>query len=277
MKTLLVIENDPSLDTLTENFVSKFKRYNDNSEVIIFTNFRQKSKKELVDTITQCTDIFCRTSLISGSEYQLKDMAKLLANFEDSKNIMIFSSDLESSINDILDDKEIFDIKHHIIFDQIENKRLYFYDAIKRVEKELLYQKDSTQRAIGKVKILECNGFGPQFENLPIGEVVDILDMSDIDPSPNKGVWVMGNGEPVKLINDYRFREYELISDNTYDKIIAFSGANNVHKSIRLAIEDVISNPNNYVNAGNEICDLLGIPRRGNRNNINSLIRENGK
>lgn len=56
--------------------------------------------------------------------------------------------------------------------------------------------------------------FGPEWSKLKNEDIVDEIDMSEIDPRPGWGIWVMGLTEPVKLIGKRDSRghnEYELI------------------------------------------------------------------
>lgn len=58
-----------------------------------------------------------------------------------------------------------------------------------------------------RIKITQCRAFGPQFSNLIPGSIHDVIKT----PAGEKregGVWVMGNGEPVKVLQgEYVFEE----------------------------------------------------------------------
>lgn len=50
-----------------------------------------------------------------------------------------------------------------------------------------------------KIRIINCTAVGPQFENLTPGSIHEVI------PAPkgennNRGWWVMGVGEPVKVL-----------------------------------------------------------------------------
>ena len=54
-----------------------------------------------------------------------------------------------------------------------------------------------------KIKITVCQAFGPQFENLIPDSIHDVIETpARHKNSEMKGVWVMGIGEPVKVLND---------------------------------------------------------------------------
>jgi hypothetical protein len=59
-----------------------------------------------------------------------------------------------------------------------------------------------------KIVIVRCGAFAPQFANLTPDSVHEVIPA----PAPNKddakGVWVMGVGEPVKVLNG-EFRDYK--------------------------------------------------------------------
>ncbi len=57
-----------------------------------------------------------------------------------------------------------------------------------------------------KVKITHCAAVGPAFENLTPGSIHHVIE-SPKGKSNDSGVWVMGVGEPVKILRN----EYEII------------------------------------------------------------------
>lgn len=50
-----------------------------------------------------------------------------------------------------------------------------------------------------RVKITRCGGYGPQFKNLVPDSIHEVLDRPELG-STERGVWVMGVGEPVLLL-----------------------------------------------------------------------------
>lgn len=57
-----------------------------------------------------------------------------------------------------------------------------------------------------QIRITACDAVGSQFENLTPGSVHNIIDAPE-GFSDKGGVWVMGVGEPVKVL----FREFEYV------------------------------------------------------------------
>lgn len=58
-----------------------------------------------------------------------------------------------------------------------------------------------------QIEIIQCDAVGPQFTNLTPGSVHDIINPPTGFDNKN-GVWVMGNGEPVKVL----FREFKYLN-----------------------------------------------------------------
>jgi hypothetical protein len=58
-----------------------------------------------------------------------------------------------------------------------------------------------------KIKITYCNAMGRQFGNLEPGTVHDVVPAPKNEVEDTAGVWVMGIGEPVKVLN----REFTVV------------------------------------------------------------------
>jgi transcription elongation factor Elf1 len=54
----------------------------------------------------------------------------------------------------------------------------------------------------GSIKIIDCYACGKQFANLIPDSIHTIIDPPSGYVNNDKGVWVMGVGEPVKVLND---------------------------------------------------------------------------
>lgn len=52
-----------------------------------------------------------------------------------------------------------------------------------------------------QIKITYCNAMGRAFENLTPNSIHDVISAPTGEKEDNRGVWVMGNGEPVKVLN----------------------------------------------------------------------------
>lgn len=310
-KTLLVLENDAQLSSshhsYTCRFMDEYKNDNINCEVILFTRLQSKTQEEIFIAVNSCTDIVVQTCFINGSDSQFFDMLKLLSKIKDSKNISIhlMGYDLKKWFIDECSDEQIYSIKHHNIYDFLFNYKdttdgriletnlldfsleigryqeiLDIKEAKNKIETD--YKLSAKDRPTGKkVKILRCLGFGKVFENLPIGEVVDVLDMSLLDPNKNRGVWVWGNGEPIKLVVDNGFNEYQpIIEEGISNKdllknisSICSIDISNLDLHLYNEFSSIIDDKEySTIDKANEICELFNIEKRGNRANIKNML-----
>lgn len=60
-----------------------------------------------------------------------------------------------------------------------------------------------------KVKVIHCTAYGTRFSNLTPNSIHDVIAPPKGEKNDYKGVWVMGVGEPVKLLN----KEFIAIDD----------------------------------------------------------------
>lgn len=298
-KTLVVIENDFSLEhaSYVNSFMDQY-----NGDIIELTGFRQRNDKEIGLAFSNATDLAVQTCFVNGSEQQLFALVGVFAKLKNPINIYIalLGDDLQEFLENNLTPEELFSVKQHNIYvmgrnycelNEEKHKLLDFSPIVKKVYKELSkkhvhdlfvkhYQSTAIQRPTGKkIKILGCTAHGPQFQNLPIGEIVDELDCSKIDPNPSRGLWVMGNGELIKLINDSGFREYEIVSHlSTEEKLIEIGKSTDLSldKLSRLQICGLINiledKELDSMSKANIICEEIKIPKRGNRQIIYNLL-----
>ena len=295
MKRLLILENDVNVDYKDRHrIVGDFKEGWENeqgseSEVTLLSNLSQRDSKEIFQEFVATDDIAFETSFIAGSDSQTVALTQVLAKIKEPKNIYIGYYGLRDKLIKLLSDEEIHSIKHHKIYTMRSSlskcELLDFSEIVNKVSKAIKKDKDykdeAKKRTTGlRVKVLGCSARGEQFSNLPIGEVVDVLDMSKQDPNQTRGVWIQGNGEPIKLVNDNGLQEYEVVEESKTDADVTniiLTTLNLVPSNVKIEdyeyIEEIIKNRKELQgNLGNEICDTLKIPRRGNRQRINTLL-----
>tara|TARA_R110000868_G_scaffold74337_13_gene215007 strand:+ start:2145 stop:2435 length:291 start_codon:yes stop_codon:yes gene_type:complete len=53
-----------------------------------------------------------------------------------------------------------------------------------------------------RVRVTRCTAAGKVFENMTSGSVHDIVDPPVGQRADTRGIWVMGVGEPIKLLNN---------------------------------------------------------------------------
>lgn len=293
MKKILILENDFKLDKDKQRIVFSFlKTINEPYEIIDFSRLTSRKPEEIFEAAYNCTDIVCQTAVANGSQYQFESIAGMLAKIKEPKNVYlcILAGDLYDYIDEIFDDKELLSFRHHNIYEIGYNneddipKRIDFSPRIdaylKKMADEKQYRDEAINRPTGrKILLVACNAHGDAFSTLVMGAVVDELDMSGQDTRPERGVWVWGNGEPVKLVNDCGLKEYELhgcISINDVIEEISKATDLDLVSLNDLAIQGikaVISeDENSTMEIANYICEQTNIPKRGNRRKIYEII-----
>ncbi len=294
-KILVLLENDSQITkedhAYTYNFKERFLLENPSGEVIELTNLKAKDRDIIKTALISATDIAAQTCLVNGSEDQFTSIVALLSMIPIQKNIHIslLGDSLHEYISENLSDKEIYGLRKHHIFELKRNKsvQIDLTKQISRFQAEL----DSTQQKIDKtaktftgrkIKIINCYGYGKAFQNLPIGEVVDELDGTLIDPNSSRGVWVMGNGEPIKLINDCGKPEYEVVTKLSPTEIAREikNGTPidlSLHENdfLESLVSDCIIEGEDSLVMANIICEEYDIEKRKNRQVIIELLDKN--
>lgn len=307
-KTLLVIENDYRLEKGRHDYVLEFMDKYD-GEIIVMTQFAACSKTEILQNVMKATDIAVQTCLIGGSDYQFDDMVELMAKISHPVTIYmaLLGDDLQTYLIDHLKPKQLYALKHHTIYelgrdwdDRLGGKGTNLVDLTSvtdKYEKKLSrkrihalyidwYKQTAPSRPTGrKVKVLACNANGPAFNNLPIGEIVDELDCVDLEESKKgalRGIWIMGNGEPIKLVNDCGLIEYEIADKLSLEELLVEMSKStpiNISKLKPLTIEGLLhvlkNEEDSALTKANFICEELKIEKRHNRSRIASLITQN--
>jgi hypothetical protein len=69
-------------------------------------------------------------------------------------------------------------------------------------ENVFLCPKAPKKQKINQIKITTCTAVGRIFENLITNSVHDVIPAPLGEKEDSKGVWVMGIGEPVKVLNN---------------------------------------------------------------------------
>ncbi len=310
MKTLLVIENDMSLDRA--DYVNSFIRQYD-GEVIEMTNFANKERSEIYAAVSKCTDIAVQTCFVNGSDYQLIEMAEMLAKIKRPINVYIaylgisYQNELFEYLEGNLSPELIINFEHHNIYamsrDKYESQKgqeahllldftritkpLHKSRSRKSVHKHYLdwYKETAWQlRKTGrKILILGCNAQGKAFQNLPIGQEVDELKCNELSTNGvSRGVWIMGNGEPIMLVNDHGFNEYQIVTklsiEELFEEIVKTTDIDGESLK-RIEIEGLLhiikDKEESLISKANIICEETGIEKRHNRQKIYSLLENN--
>jgi len=310
-KVLVIIENDVTLDRA--DYVNYFKKKYD-GEVIELTRFNNRSREEIYGAVSKCTDIAVQTCFVNGSDNQLYDMVKMLAKIPHTINVYIaylgisHGNELYQYLVDNLYAQDFVSIEQHNIYAMSQNRYeslddgkghllLDFSEITRKVHKAHTkkivhylyidhYKETARTRTTGrKVLVLGCTAHGEAFKNLPIGEEVDELICDELLTSgnPPRGVWIWGNGEPIMLVNDGGFREYQITTKldskgilREIGKAISLSkDITKLKKLTLLGLLHVIEADDVNISKANLICEQLKIPKRGNRQAIYTLLNEN--
>lgn len=292
-QTLLILENDGRIEAnyVVKRFLREWK-----GETIPHRSLRLMDREELLKKLNKATHILSSTSLAAGSESQFEDMFPTMAAIREPKEIYIsLHKGAEGYIRTNFSDEKIHGIAHHNIYDwtasdesfEKEWQKIDFTDIYTRhqtrLDQHIAYMEASITRTTGrKIKVLACTAFGKAFENLPIGQVVDELNMSKVDAQKGRGVWIMGNGEPIKLVNDNGnpVQEFAIecvsVEDLAYE--IGQTGGTNLKKNedidyIQL-LKALRSKEVEPTSIANEMCEVMGIEKRHNRGVIVRMINE---
>jgi len=289
MKRLVILENDAEIKKHEHRYSFDFMNSFD-GEIDICTHVYSFNHFEILEKFKKCSHIVFQTSLVGGSQYQVESYLNLLRQIEHSIDIhmIFFNTTIFEEMIRWFSSKELLELEHHNFFEfsfdedlKIKSTKVDFsiildeYKEKIRIEKE--YKDTAVNRLTGrKIKILACTAKGSVFEKLSIGSIVDELDMSSQDPRPERGVWVQGNGEPVKLVNDTGIQEYEIAifdksPETLIDAIFKTLSINKDNYDIDDFIE-IIQDESCSTVIANEFCELLDIAKRGNRRLIANII-----
>jgi hypothetical protein len=212
---------------------------------------------------------------------------------------------LQGRIERIWDVKELAEMSHHRLFQLMfsrysieqEAKDLYFevdmlqYKADWEAQEHERITKNKNMPKTGrKVLIKKLQYFDAQSVNLKEGDVVDELDCRSIDKKPNRGIWVMGVDEPLKLLNSDGYDEWEY-HEPTYlaltKEFFARGNKSNASQTdeyrelfnlmaewIRKCSSELQTSDVELWEWCDNICNSVGVERRGNRNYFDRRLKE---
>lgn len=274
----------------------------------VYNNFQYlEDENEFFASLLWCDTILTQTTLVY--KYQVDNMVELMAKIKEPKQIIFYwKSTVEELFDYLKDDDSIATIDHHQIgywgYDIKEKVKIINSDLFKqraaevrfrleqeaevkrlKEESEKKYRDEAINRKTGqKVLINRVLASGNAFSTLVPNTIVDVLDMSEQDPRPNRGIWVWGNGEPVKLVNDSGYYEYELLTNDIRDVALEILKIAEIEEPTQTDIFAVIGMIEESKLVGNfstklhdNITDWLDgkdLPRRGYRTRIETLIKK---
>lgn len=292
MKKVLVLENEfVRKEDAVSSVIEMFKEKG--CEITIIEQAHIKDKAVLLNAITSADTLLFQTTWLRTDELSMFGQLLAIANPLEIYAISLCSKSLEDNIEYTfgvevlaqLTKHKLFDVKRwHHDEDWVREVNLNAYkeqvEEKKRKEQEL-YKGLSTTGY--KIKIKKIQATGSQFSNLKEGDIVEELDYSAHDKDTNRGIWVMGNGEPVKLLNSDGYDEFEFAENKCFALARDFyARGNRLNKKdgITLLAQFINGYLQKSINDGersqwdfaDEVCTMVGVERRGNRSYIDTRL-----
>ena len=222
----------------------------------------------------------------------VKGLGDLLMKIPVTKNVIgypVSNKSLQQHIEDTWELSELAKMSHHKVFELVlfhedllehndnlieEIDMVHYKTKWDKQEEERIYKNHNMPKTGRKIRIGKLEAFGEQWSQLKEGDVVDELDCSSIDPNPARGSWVMGKDEPVKLLNDGGYEEYQYEDITAKALTLEFfsrGSAKNktdlmetlelwIYKSVGCQLSDA-----DLWGWCDNICNMVGVERRGNR------------
>ena len=286
---ILIVEDDMKLpDDYLKSWAEEFSA----SEVKYLFNIYNADKKEIFELFNWCDILAFKTTFWYSNN--ILNLAKIFSSIKKPISVYIDNPETKEYLEKILDDEMAFKLKHHTFY-QFEHFFRYKKESHKKIdlslkiksyenflkseqerkENEREYLKSRQTALTGrKIKIKKVQGFGKLFESLKEGMIADEIDCTKIDPNPKRGIWIWGNGEPVKLLNEGVYQEYEVVNlsiEDLIDEIFKSTQIEN-NKTNFFIIYGILQTEDNIEDKANNLCESLQIQKRINRQNIRNLL-----
>lgn len=297
MKKVLVLENESlHKEDLVNVLIEDFKEQG--HEITIIENAVRQDRDKIIQAMAAADILLFQTTWLRTHE--VEPLGKLLVAMKPMEiyALSLCSHSIYHNLENTFDVETLAKLSKHKLFDVKQTHRS-LRDADWAVEVDLKQYQTQLDEAEAKrqnlykglkptgfkIKIKQLQAQGKVFSNLKEGDIVDALDYSKHDPNPKRGVWVMGNGEPVKLLNSDGYNEFEYADNKCFALATDFytrgNNANDVD-GIRLLAQYVNGYLVKDINKGNktlwdfcdEVCTLVGVERRGNRHYFETRLTE---
>ena len=269
---------------------------------------RASHRKEEIIAALPTIDVLCFESTFIYAD-EVKGVGDLLKKCP--KPLLVFGGvigggcrSLSGEIERLWDVEELVEMSHHRLFEleyhkYIREDGVDWYTEIDMLKYKLEWEKLEHERITknknmpktgNKVLIKEIGAVGPQWSNLNKGDIVDELDCSSIDPNPKRGCWVMGEDEPVKLLNSDGYNEWEYYEPSYWALTKEFFARGNranaqsttEYGSLFELMAEWIRNCSSELKTSDTelwewcdtICNSVGVERRGNRSYFERRLKE---
>ena len=297
VKTALFIENEIFEDMKGHNI---YHLYEFLSEMGVDCKVIDRAASHKIEVFTYANKVdliaFASTFLYANDVKGVGDLLKMVKEPKLIFGQSISSGSIVSNIESIWSLEELVQLSHHRLF-EITSSPKYFEDIpdwlteidmtvyqkeVDRLEKERIERNKGFQKTGRTVKIKKINAVGSEWSDLKEGDIVDELNCLSIDPNPSRGVWVMGKTEPVKLLNDSGYEEWEYAELNATGLAREFfSRGSSLDKTDLLnLVADWIKNVSGRLNETDlwvwcdNLCNTVGVERRGNRSYFDRRLKE---
>lgn len=298
-KKVLILENGwwDENDMSEFNAFYKFVKKDDNVKFKIIYHASVRDRNEIVEALLWADVLMFSSTFIYES--QVKGLGDLLMNIPVSKHVIGYSvSDrsLQKHIEEIWKIEELAKMSQHKVFELVQTHpslmdkepplleidMVQYKTEWERLEKERIEINHKMPKTGRKVRIGKVLAVGKQWSLLNEGNVVDELDCSSIEVNNKRGVWVMGLDEPVKLLNDDGYEEFEFETLTSEALAIEFfSRGNSKHKKkemefVQSQIENysIVCDSTQLWDLCDSFCDIIGVERRRNRRYFEKRLLE---
>lgn len=294
MKNVLVLENEfIQSDDMVNRIIEKFREEGDN--IVIIEQAYQQPKETLVQAILAADKLLFQTTWLRTE--QLSPFGNLLAIAKPLEiyAISICSHTLEHNLEKTFEVEILAKLSKHKLFDVVDRwgeKENWVREVNLDVYQEKLDKEEEERQNLYKglkktgfkILIKTIQAHGKQWSNLKEGDIVEELDYSEHDPNPKRGVWVMGNGEPVKLLNSDGYDEFEFADDKCFALAHDFFARGNARDQKDLIIlvaqyingylqRDIRTGEKTLWDFCDELCNTVGVERRGNRRYFETRLK----
>lgn len=300
-KKVLILENEHWNDNDSTQLHSLYKdlKKDPTIEFKIIDHAGGRDKNEIVESLLWCDVLLFASTFLYQSD--VKGLGDLLMKIPITKNVIGYAmsnKSLQQHIEDTWGLKELAQMSHHKVFELVwfdEDLLEFSENPFKEIdliqyktqwdkeEEERIFKNHNMPKTGRKIRIGKIQASGPQWSLLKEGDVVDELDCSSIDERPSRGAWVMGKDEPVKLLNDSGYEEYQyddLTAEGLTLEFFSRGSAKNrtdlmetlqlwIYKSVGCQLDDT-----ELWEWCDNICNLVGVERRGNRHYFESRLKE---
>ena len=239
----------------------------------------KRRSADLMKDLNWCDVMAFQTTFWYGGS--VHDLGMLLAKIKQPKIVIGSGDNLIGNIEKLFSLKELTQLSHHSLFELCDG---VFEDWLEKPidlkpykveydkqEKERITKLHGMPKTGRMVRILTVPYAKGAIGYLKEGMELPELDCSTIDPNPTRGVWVMGNNTPVKLINDTGYNEFEFAELTFEGLTIEFfsMGCNLIKKDIMdtvalwiRSVAPTLKTDAQFLQWSGELCSITGTPRR---------------